>query len=114
MDGYIVEEYYYTYDKLVNDLIGEIKRDTLENSEDHDLVARNMELLEKVYSKKSYSYENEKFIIKELELFGYSIYSVRDLKDSLLSLKYYLNANNYETLGADTEHLRKEIIDIFK
>jgi hypothetical protein len=113
---YIVDsEYLYNYDKLVEDLIGEIKRDTIENIDNKEIVSNNMNLLEKVFLKRNNNcLQNEQFIINELELFGYSINKVRDIEDNLLVLQKYLEINNYETLSKDTEHLRKEIIDIFK
>ena len=53
---YIVDsEYLYSYDMLVKDLIEEIKRDTLENKENTDIVSLNMNLLEKVYIKRNNS-----------------------------------------------------------
>ena len=112
---YIVDsEYLYSYDMLVKDLIEEVKRDTLENKEDQNIVSHNMDLLEKIYIKRNNScYQNEEFIIKELDNFGYSIIRIRDIKDSLLILRDYLNMNNYETLAEESEHLRQEITDIF-
>ena len=111
---YIVDsEYLYSYDMLVKDLIEEVKRDTLENKEDQNIVSHNMDLLEKIYIKRNNScYQNEEFIIKELDNFGYSIIRIRDIKDSLLILRDYLNMNNYETLAEESEHLRQEITDI--
>ena len=75
----------YYFEDLKRALINEIKRDTIENNEDTNIIESNFKLLEKVYN---CGYDSN-FIIKELELFGYNIIRVKDIQDNLLSLKNY-------------------------
>lgn len=75
----------YYFEDLKRALINEIKRDTIENNEDTNIIESNFKLLENVYNCGYNSY----FIIEELEKFGYNIVRVRDIQDNLLSLKNY-------------------------
>lgn len=113
---YIVDsEYLYNYDKLVNDLIEEIKRDTIENREDKDIVCRNLSLLEKVYSKRNNScLQNEYFVINELGLFGYEIVKFEDIKSNLITLRTYLKNIGKDLLSSDLEELYDKSIDAIK
>lgn len=113
---YLVDgEYLYNYEELVHILINEIKRDILENTDDKDIVSNDMELLGKIYMKKNnYDLGNVNYIINELSMYGYEIVKLSDIQDNLITLKKYLFSNNYEVLARDTEHLRKEIVEIFE
>lgn len=112
---YIVDsENIYYFEDLRARLINEIKRDTLENRDDKDIVQSNMELLEKVYSLKN-GY-NEKFIVDELKAFGYSIMKVADLVDNLYTLKDYFNFHKIDDkceLVDDIEKVLKNIENYF-
>ena len=85
-DAYIVDsqDIYYMED-LKRALINEIKRDTLENTEEQTIVKNNLELLEKVCSNKY----TESFIIDELKNFGYSIESVYKVIKGLNAINDY-------------------------
>lgn len=75
----------YYFEDLKSTLINEIKRDTIENSEDSNIIESNFQLLERVYN----CGYNSDFIIKELEKFGYNVVRVKDIQDNLLTLKTY-------------------------
>ena len=107
---YIVDnEYYFTFKDLRESLIEEIKRDTLENNEDKDIVKSNMELLEKIYND-NYGY-NENFIIEELRAFGYTIIKIQDIIYNLLVLKDFWKSKKCSDIE-DTE--TQKIEDLIK
>lgn len=110
-DSYIVDsESIYYFEDLRTRLITEIKRDTLENRDDKDLVQSNMELLEKVYNIKT-GY-NEKFIIDELKAFGYSIMKVADLVDNLITIKDYYSFNSIDKNNVLVNNIEQVLKDI--
>lgn len=78
----------YSLEELKLDLINEIKRDTLENNDDKNIVKRNMELLEKVIKENNYT-----IIVKELEPFGYDIVKVKDIISYLYILRSFYNTS---------------------
>ena len=85
---YIVDcEDIYYFEDLKKALINEVKRDTIENREDKDIVENNLKLLEKIYSD-NYGF-NENFLIEELRAFGYGITKVDNIVSGLLDLKDY-------------------------
>ena len=106
---YIVDNTSYIFDfqQLKETLIEEIKRETIENNEDKDIVKSNLELLEKIHNDK-YSW-NESFIVEELKSFGYVITKVNNLIDNLVELKNFLNSNNKTELENKVVDLLKDI-----
>lgn len=102
------------YEELKKDLINEIKRDTLENKENENIVKSNMDLLEKVIKADIFQ---ESFIIEELKKFGAMIFKVNDLVDNLTDLKNYYknnditNGNNELVKNIDT--VLKDVYNCF-
>lgn len=99
-----------TFEKLKEELISQVKRDTLENLDDKDLVNRNMDLIVKV---KDFN-ASEDFIIKELELFGYEITPLTQIKRNLINLRDYFNNLGFETLEKETIHIINEFEESIK
>lgn len=104
----------YYFEDLKNALINEIKRDTIENNENTNIIESNFKLLEKVYTCGYNSY----FIIEELEKFGYNIVRVRDIQDNLLSLKNYWKYHSIVKIEENEnikniDNLMKEISNYF-
>lgn len=86
--AYIVDcQDIYYFEDLKQALISEVKRDTIENREDKNIVESNLKLLEKIYSD-NYGF-NENFLIEELRAFGYGITKVDNIVSGLLDLKHY-------------------------
>ena len=98
---YIVDsENIYYFEDLRKSLINEIKRDTIENREDKDIVESNLNILERVYDI-NYGY-NENWVIRNLVDYGYSIMKLKDLQDNLLTLKTYFKC--HENKGQECEY----------
>lgn len=97
---------------LKEDLIKEIKRDTLENIADESIVENNMNLLQKVFENENrIGYVN--FLIEQLELFGYEIMEIYILKEDLKALyNYYKNYNFGERYTLLMENLQNIIDDL--
>ena len=113
---YIVDsESIYYFEDLRSSLLNEIKRDTIENSEDKGIVESNLKLLDKFYNN-NYGY-NENWIIEELIKFGYSIMKLKDLQDNLLTLKTYWKYNGSKDINNElvdkVEKLNEEINNYF-
>lgn len=102
------------YEELKKDLINEIKRDTLENKENENIVKSNMDLLEKVIKADIFQ---ESFIIEELKKFGAMIFKVNELVDNLTDLKnYYKNndiSNGNNELIKNIDTVLKDIYNYF-
>lgn len=103
------------FEGVKQDLILEIKRDTLENKEDERIVKSNMDLLEKVVKADLYQ---EKFIIEELEKFGATVFKVNDLVNGLIDLQnYYKNCesnNANKEIRDNIDKVLKDMTDYFK
>lgn len=103
------------FEGVKQDLINEIKRDTLENKENENIVESNMNLLERVIKA---DLSQERFIIEELEKFGASVVKVNDLVNGLIDLKnYYENVesnNANKELKDNIEKVLKNMTDYFK
>lgn len=99
------------FEGLRQDLVNEIKRDTIENREDKDIVESNLELLEKVYNLK-YGYD-EKLIIEELKAYGVGILKVNDLVNGLIDLKnYYANVESNNANKEIKDNIDKVLVDM--
>lgn len=103
------------FDGVKQDLILEIKRDTLENKEDENIVKNNMDLLEKVIKA---NYFQERFVIEELEKFGATVLKVNDLVNGLIDLQnYYKNVesnNANKEIKDNIDKVLKDMTDYFK
>jgi hypothetical protein len=98
------------FEELKQDLINEIKRDTIENKEDETIVKNNMDLLEKVVRADLYQ---ERFIIEELEKFGATVFKVNNLVNGLIDLQnYYKNVESNNANKELKDNINKVLIDM--
>lgn len=98
------------FEGVKQDLINEIKRDTIENKEDETIVKNNMDLLEKVVRADLYQ---ERFIIEELEKFGATVFKVNNLVDGLIDLQnYYKNVESNNANKELKDNINKVLIDM--
>ena len=108
------EKKIYTKKDLRDCLIQEIKRDTLENTDDKDIVKNNLEMLEKIMKD---SMTTEK-VIKELNLFGYIVTSVQNTISSLSCLiDFFEEQDNKEIRDLflkDLNRIRDNLADYFE
>lgn len=107
----------YSLEDLRQELINEIKRDTIENSIDVDIIESNFDLLEKVCNEK-WKY-NEDFVIEELRAFGVHVSKVNEIIYGLDTLKNFLEFNvnldkvNFE-LKNKVENLLEDLKEYFE
>lgn len=89
---YIVDNYEKLCNKqdLIDMLEEQVKNDLLQNNEDIDIVESDLRFLKRLYTGNM----SDKEIISELQLYGFSIVKLSDLKFDLQLLKDYFEMNN--------------------
>ena len=99
------------YCELKDDLIQEIKEDTIVNIEYEDIVKANMDLLEKVVKA---DLSGARFVEEELEKFGANILKVNDLVDDLTRLKIFFKGEDRQDIVMTINNLLKTMTDYYK
>ena len=102
VDGSMV----FNFNDLKFELMKEIHRDTLENSDDKDILGRNLDLILAVSLQEE---KSEDFIIKELGQYGVSVMKVEDLCKNLEVLRHFYINTAYEAYCKDIEKVLEEI-----
>lgn len=95
----------YNFKELYELLVSEIVEDIKANSKDYEIVKVCAEQLGKLAKN---NLVNENYVIENLQSYGWDIYNISDIKDTLNILKdFYSKNNNVEDFDKVIEILSK-------
>lgn len=108
MDNYGDYKEIMNYKQMYNLLIDEIVEDSKENYNEYDIITNNLEQLSQLAKD---DFTNEKYVIDNLQTYGWTIININDIKKALNELREYAarNTNDIKVFDEIIKYIDEEL-----